>query len=232
MPNTPQSYVTNLNKALVAQGMAGKPLSLMSLMPDAKKNKLNDSGGGHYNHSMLWKTLGPKKGGAPTGDLDKKLVEAFGGFDDFKTKFSAAGAGVFGALARYRPPPPPRSRSARSVGAQRTDGTSKHERLPWVVTVPGPARSSYPHASRLGPSPSHTQQQHSARLAFTASVVTHTQPQPRYPFSPRVRPEPFPPLLSPIRHPSPLHQAPAGPGWSSTRTDRSKSPPPKTRTIP
>lgn len=104
MPNTPQSYVTNLNKALAAQGMAGKPLSLVSLMPDAKKNKLNDSGGGHYNHSMLWKTLGPKKGGAPTGDLDKKLVEAFGGFDDFKTKFSAAGAGLFGALARYRLP--------------------------------------------------------------------------------------------------------------------------------
>ena len=41
-----QAYVNNLNKA-----MAGKPAaSLASLMPGAKAAKLNNAGGGHYNH--------------------------------------------------------------------------------------------------------------------------------------------------------------------------------------
>jgi Fe-Mn family superoxide dismutase len=92
-----QAYITNLNKA-----MAGKPAaSLVSLMPDAKKNKLNNAGGGHYNHCLFWTTMGPKAGGAPSGDLAKKMNEAFGSYDEFKTKFSAAAAGVFGARA-YR----------------------------------------------------------------------------------------------------------------------------------
>lgn len=41
-----QAYINNLNKA-----MAGKPAaSLASLMPGAKGAKLNNAGGGHYNH--------------------------------------------------------------------------------------------------------------------------------------------------------------------------------------
>jgi Fe-Mn family superoxide dismutase len=93
MDALPQAYITNLNKA-----MAGKPAaSLVSLMPDAKKNKINNAGGGHYNHCLLWTSMGPKAGGAPTGDLAKKMDEAFGSYDGFKTQFSAAAAGVFGA---------------------------------------------------------------------------------------------------------------------------------------
>jgi Fe-Mn family superoxide dismutase len=41
-----QAYVNNLNKA-----MAGKPAATVaSLMPGAKAAKLNNAGGGHYNH--------------------------------------------------------------------------------------------------------------------------------------------------------------------------------------
>ena len=44
-----QAYINNLNKA-----MAGKPAaSLVSLMPGAKAAKLNNAGGGHYNHCMF-----------------------------------------------------------------------------------------------------------------------------------------------------------------------------------
>jgi len=82
--------------------MAGKPAaSLVSLMPDAKANKLNNAGGGHYNHCMFWTTMGPNCGGAPTGELAAKIDAAFGSYDEFKTKFSAAAAGVFGALQTH-----------------------------------------------------------------------------------------------------------------------------------
>jgi len=88
-----QAYVNNLNKA-----MAGKPAaSLASLMPGAKAAKLNNAGGGHYNHCLFWNIMGPKGGGEPSGALGDKMTAAFGSYDDFKTQFSAAAAGVFGS---------------------------------------------------------------------------------------------------------------------------------------
>ena len=88
-----QAYITNLNKA-----MAGKPAaSLASLMPGAKGAKLNNAGGGHYNHCMFWTIMGPGKGGAPSGDLAAKINDKFGDFDSFKEAWSAAAAGVFGS---------------------------------------------------------------------------------------------------------------------------------------
>jgi Fe-Mn family superoxide dismutase len=88
-----QAYINNLNKA-----MAGKPdATLVSLMKDAKKEKLNNAGGGHYNHCLFWNTMAKDAGGAPSGDLATKIDAAFGSFDDFKTQFGAAAAGVFGS---------------------------------------------------------------------------------------------------------------------------------------
>jgi len=88
-----QAYVTNLNKAMAGKDAA----SLVSLMPQAKANKLNNAGGGHYNHCLFWNTMGPKAGGAPSGTLAEKIDAAFGSFDEFKTQFGAAAAGVFGS---------------------------------------------------------------------------------------------------------------------------------------
>jgi len=87
-----QAYINNLNKA-----MAGKPeATLVSLMKDAKAAKLNNAGGGHYNHCLFWNIMGPN-GGAPSGTLADKINDAFGSFDDFKTQFGASAAGVFGS---------------------------------------------------------------------------------------------------------------------------------------
>ena len=78
--------------------MAGKPdATLVSLMKGAKAAKLNNAGGGHYNHCLFWSTMGKDCGGAPSGDLAAKIDAAFGSFDDFKTQFGTAAAGVFGS---------------------------------------------------------------------------------------------------------------------------------------
>jgi len=88
-----QAYVNNLNKAMAGKDKA----SLVSLMPGAKAAKLNNAGGGHYNHCLFWNIMGPKAGGEPTGALADKIKDAFGSYDDFKASFSAAAAGVFGS---------------------------------------------------------------------------------------------------------------------------------------
>ena len=46
---------------------------------------------------MFWQIMGPGKGGAPAGNLASAINAAFGTFDTFKEKLSAAGVGRFGS---------------------------------------------------------------------------------------------------------------------------------------
>ncbi len=96
------AYVANVNKAI-----AGKPdlerksvedliRSLDAVPPDIR-NAVRNNGGGHANHSMFWKLMGPKAGGAPAGNLANDLKAAFGSLDAFKEKFEAAGLARFGS---------------------------------------------------------------------------------------------------------------------------------------
>src|SRR5215831_15392205 len=68
------AYVTNVNKAV-----AGKPelekktveqlISNLDAVPADIRTAVRNNGGGHANHSMFWKIMAPKAGGAPTGKL-------------------------------------------------------------------------------------------------------------------------------------------------------------------
>lgn len=91
------AYVTNLNAAV-----AGKPeenLSIEEICKNISKYPVavRNNGGGHYNHSLFWQIMAPNAGGAPTGALADAINAAFGSFDEFKTKFNAAGVGRFGS---------------------------------------------------------------------------------------------------------------------------------------
>ncbi|MFN3839881.1 MAG: superoxide dismutase [Cyclobacteriaceae bacterium] len=91
------AYVTNLNNA-VANTDADK-LSIEEICKTISKYPMavRNNGGGHFNHSLFWTIMGPNAGGAPTGALADAISAAFGSFDDFKTKFAAAGVGRFGS---------------------------------------------------------------------------------------------------------------------------------------
>src|SRR6185369_7212717 len=97
------AYVTNLNKALEsAPDLAGKSIeellaNNLAIVPEAIRTAVRNNGGGHYNHSMFWTILGPKGGGAPTGELADAINSAFGNFEEFKTKFNAAATTRFGS---------------------------------------------------------------------------------------------------------------------------------------
>ena len=40
--------------------------------------------GGHTNHSIFWKNLGPNGGGEPTGELAEAINRDFGSFEAFQ----------------------------------------------------------------------------------------------------------------------------------------------------
>jgi superoxide dismutase, Fe-Mn family len=96
------AYVTNVNKAI-----AGKPdlekksveelISNLDAVPADIRNVVRNNGGGHANHSLFWKWMAPKAGGAPSGKLADDIKATFGSLDAFKEKFEAAGAGRFGS---------------------------------------------------------------------------------------------------------------------------------------
>lgn len=96
------TYVTNLNKAIAGKGdLENKSIeeliSNMNAIPEDIRGVVRNNGGGHANHSMFWKIMGPKAGGAPSGKLAEDINATFGSFDAFKEKFEAAGLGRFGS---------------------------------------------------------------------------------------------------------------------------------------
>jgi Fe-Mn family superoxide dismutase len=97
------AYVTNLNKALEsAPALAGKTIEELlanncAIVPENIRTAVRNNGGGHVNHSMFWKTMGPHAGGAPVGHVGQAIVGAFGSFETFKEKFNAAAVGRFGS---------------------------------------------------------------------------------------------------------------------------------------
>lgn len=96
------TYVTNLNKAIGGKAdLENKSIealiSNMNAIPEDIRNVVRNNGGGHANHSMFWRTLGPKAGGQPTGKLAEDINATFGSFDAFKEKFEAGGLGRFGS---------------------------------------------------------------------------------------------------------------------------------------
>ena len=91
-----QAYVDNLNKAIA--GTENENKTIEELVANAGKISpaVRNNGGGHWNHTFFWESLAPNAG-APSGALAEAINAAFGSFDEFKTKFSAAGVGRFGS---------------------------------------------------------------------------------------------------------------------------------------
>ncbi len=96
------AYVTNVNKALAGKADLEKKtieqlIGNLDAVPPDIRTVVRNNGGGHANHSMFWKILAPKAGGAPAGRLADDLKATFGSFDAFKEKFEAAAMGRFGS---------------------------------------------------------------------------------------------------------------------------------------
>ena len=92
-----QAYVTNLNNAVA--GTDAEKMSVEDICKSISKYPaaVRNNGGGHYNHSLFWQLLTANAPSAPTGPLADAINAAFGNFEDFKSKFAAAGTTRFGS---------------------------------------------------------------------------------------------------------------------------------------
>ena len=54
-------------------------------------------GGGHYNHTLYWRTLTPGGAPAPEGELREEIESSFGSVEAFNEAFATAGAKRFGS---------------------------------------------------------------------------------------------------------------------------------------
>ena len=64
---------------------------------DDKQAKIFNNAAQIWNHTFFWNGMKPNGGGTPTGDLAKKINEAFGDLDGFKAKFKDAALTQFGS---------------------------------------------------------------------------------------------------------------------------------------
>ena len=92
-----QAYVDNLNKAIASTPHEDKSLEFLVESAGTISAAVRNNGGGHWNHTFFWNSLAPHSGSAPSGKLATAIDEAFGSFDEFKTKFAQAGIGRFGS---------------------------------------------------------------------------------------------------------------------------------------
>jgi Fe-Mn family superoxide dismutase len=96
-----QAYVDNANKALDGTEWADRDvvdvLRNLDSLPADKQGPVRNNAGGHANHALFWRTMGPNGGGQPSGDVASAIDAAFGSFDSFKETFNTNGATRFGS---------------------------------------------------------------------------------------------------------------------------------------
>jgi len=96
-----QAYLDNFVKAITGTDLekreVGEILADLKSVPENIRNAVRNHGGGFANHTLFWEIMAPNAGGAPGGELAKGLTNAFGSFDSFKEKFTAAAMGQFGS---------------------------------------------------------------------------------------------------------------------------------------
>lgn len=97
-----QAYIDNLNKAVDGkEAVAGKTaeqlISDLNSVPEDIRTVVRNNAGGHVNHSLFWKLIGPKAGGEPIGKLADAIKKDMGSFAVLKEKFETAAKTRFGS---------------------------------------------------------------------------------------------------------------------------------------
>ncbi|MDZ7587631.1 MAG: superoxide dismutase [Patescibacteria group bacterium] len=95
-----QAYVDKLNAALEGSGFEEKNLEWLlknlGQLPEDKRLAVRNNGGGHYNHSLFWDTLGPS-GSILDGQLLKAIKSTWGSMEKFKDDFTKLALNRFGS---------------------------------------------------------------------------------------------------------------------------------------
>lgn len=101
-----QAYVDRLNEALALYPESylftiNELLLFPDRLPGDIQRQVTQNAGGHYNHSLMWKILGPPQNSKPTGALAEAITTQFGSFENLKQAMSASANSVFGSGYSY-----------------------------------------------------------------------------------------------------------------------------------
>ncbi len=89
-----QAYVNNLNN--LVKGTEFENKDLIAIIEKASGGIYNNAAQ-VWNHTFYWNSLLPNAGGQPSGALADAINASFGSFAQFKEKFTAACATLFGS---------------------------------------------------------------------------------------------------------------------------------------
>ena len=95
-----KAYVDNGNKLIA--GTEWENAALEDIITgtyqagSVAQNGIFNNASQHWNHMQFWEMMGPSGAAMPSA-LEAAIIDSFGSVDAFKTAFSAAGAGQFGA---------------------------------------------------------------------------------------------------------------------------------------
>lgn len=98
-----QGYVDKLNEALGKHPESAfsleEMLSSLETAPEDIRVAVRNNGGGYFNHSLFWISMGPEKEirKEPSGKLREALNNDFGEVEKFKDSFSQAAMSRFGS---------------------------------------------------------------------------------------------------------------------------------------
>lgn len=93
------AYVAKLNELVPGSVFDG--LTLEEIIPSAFRRSgaeaIFNNAGQHWNHTLFWTWMKPNGGGAIPGELERRLVTAFGSVAAFKETFVKEGGAQFGS---------------------------------------------------------------------------------------------------------------------------------------
>ena len=97
-----QAYITNANKALAdlpdfKTKSAEDLLRNLSALPENVRTAVRNNVGGHANHTLFWRTIGPARNSVPEGALSAAIVKSFGSVENLKSQVNDAAMKRFGS---------------------------------------------------------------------------------------------------------------------------------------
>lgn len=94
-----RSYVDKLNELLADSELAELDLEdiILETADDEGRTDIFNNAAQCWNHAFFWNCMTPNGGGAPNGELARRIDEDLGGMDSFVENFQTAAGGQFGS---------------------------------------------------------------------------------------------------------------------------------------
>lgn len=92
-------YVNNVNNMIRDTALEGQSIEdvIADVVGDDHRVGLFNNAAQVWNHTFFWNSLSPSGGGAPGGEIGKRIDRDFGSYDSFREAFAQAATTQFGS---------------------------------------------------------------------------------------------------------------------------------------